>query len=106
AVELADYCGEIDWRFYTRYELIRAGFAGGEPDKMLVALTWCLAKCEELGGCFDQSYLLWGCKFALSYITSFPHISREQIEALYVDVSNRYRKFGASLRTPHVYAMN
>lgn len=105
AVRLADVCASMDWRFYTRHELIRAAFCCDEPDKLIVALTWCLAKCDELGSCFDQGRLLWGCKFALSYATCFPHISRTQIDALQQDVTERYRRFGASLRMPYLRGM-
>lgn len=105
AVRGADQFGSMDWRFYARHELVRACFSGGDPQRMLVALSWSLAKCDELGGCFGEQSLLWGCKFALSYICAFPEISRQQISELRESVILRFRKFGASLRTPYLYGM-
>jgi hypothetical protein len=105
AVRGADLLGDMDWRFYTRHELVRACFSGGDAERMLAALSWCLAKCDELGGCFDERRLLWGCKFALSYIYAFPQISRAQIESVRKDVIRRFRKYGASLRIPYLYGM-
>jgi hypothetical protein len=105
AVRGADLLSLTDWQFYTRHELVRACFCGGDAERMLVALSWSLARCDELGGCFCESRLLWGCKFALSYITAFPQVSRAQIEQLHEDVTRRFRKYGASLRIPYLYGM-
>jgi hypothetical protein len=105
AVRGADLVGHMDWQFQTRHELVDACFMGGDPERLLVALSWSLAKCDQLGGCFDESSLLWGCKFALSYICAFPQISRLQIESLHEEVSARFRKYGASMRTPYIYRM-
>jgi hypothetical protein len=105
AVRTADLVGDIDWQFYARNELITACFTGGDPERMLVALSWSLAKSDELGTCYSESSLLWGCKFALSYVSANPHISRAQIHSLREDTIRRFRKYGASMRIPSLYGM-
>lgn len=105
AVLAADAYGDIDWQFHTRHTLVEACFTGGDPERLLVALSWSLAKCDKLGGCYDEDRLLWGCKFALSYITAFPQISLAQIAELREYAIERFRKYGASLRVVYLHCM-
>ena len=100
AVRLADMAGDPDWRFRARLELIWAAFDSGESDKLLVALSWCLAAADRGQGDPDPRPLLWACKMALAGIISFPDVSLAQIEALHDDVDARFRAAGHGLRMP------
>ena len=105
-VRLADEMCDMELQILTRQWLISACFAGGEPDKLLVAFSWCVAKCDEHESLFDMELLLWHCKHVLGYPTMLPQISREQIEQITTDVLERYRRHGASPRGPYTLIMS
>jgi hypothetical protein len=106
AVRAADALADVPWQYYTRHEVIAAAFGSGEADKMLVALSWCLSRCDRDSDHIQWSPILWQCKHALSYVTAFPNITRARIERLSEDIITRYREHGASLRGPYVFMLS
>lgn len=98
AVRIADISGDMEWQFCARQSLIGGAFLSGDADKLLVALTWCLAKDDQYHDPDNRDLLLWQCKHALSYIAGFPDISRAQIDQIRTDIVGRYQQHGASLR--------
>ena len=99
AVRLADICGDFTLRHSARTLLINAATFGGAPEKALVAYSWCLAQYDgERGGEMDEWMLLWMYKWILTNISSFPQISKAQIEEMLDDMAARYRRAGYSLR--------
>lgn len=108
AVRLADICGDFSLQYDARDRLINAATFGGAPEKALVAYSWCLAQYDrrareegqqqpEAEG-LDLWRLLWMYKWILTNITSFPQISKAQIEEMLDDMAARYRRAGFSLR--------
>src|SRR5262249_8201315 len=101
AVRLADTHGDA-WRGYNlRHGLIHAATFGGHPEKALVAFTWCLAHCDpEFEGRLGHD-MLWKYKWIADHLVNFPQIPRAQIESVFEDMTRRYRKAGAGMRTLH-----
>jgi hypothetical protein len=102
AVRLADICGDFSLQYDARDQLITAATFGGAPEKALVAYSWCLAQYDrreaaQEGG-IDLWRLLWMYKWILTNITSFPQISKSQIEQMLDDMAARYQRAGYSLR--------
>lgn len=98
AVRLADHAGNTDLGFKVRLQLIRAAFGCGAADRMLIAITWCLARSDQDPERYSDPTLTWQCKHVLSYIASFPSVSRAQIDAIGGDITRRYETQGLSLR--------
>jgi hypothetical protein len=100
AVRLADICGDFELRYEARDRLISAATFGGAPEKALVAYSWCLAQYDARGAReeIDEWRLLWMYKWILTNITSFPQISKAQIEEMLDDMAARYERAGYSLR--------
>jgi hypothetical protein len=100
AVRLADICGDFSLQYDARDQLITAATFGGAPEKALVAYSWCLAQYDARGEREDIDVwrLLWMYKWILTNITSFPQISKAQIEEMLEDMAARYTRAGYSLR--------
>ncbi|HJR06906.1 MAG TPA: hypothetical protein VJ842_06600 [Pyrinomonadaceae bacterium] len=103
AVRLADICGDFSLQYDARDQLINAATFGGAPEKALVAYSWCLAQYDRRSadaqeGGVDLWRLLWMYKWILTNITSFPQISKAQIEEMLDDMAARYQRAGYSLR--------
>jgi hypothetical protein len=107
AVRLADICGDSSLAYDARDSLITAATFGGAPEKALVAYSWCLAQHDRRGAQeqqqageegTDEHRLLWMYKWVLTNITSFPQITKAQIEEMLDDMAARYRRAGFSLR--------
>ena len=99
AVRLADICGDFELQYDARDQLINAATFGGAPEKAIVAYSWCLAQYDarrEQG--MDEHRLLWMYKWILTNISSFPQISKAQIEGMLEDMAARYVRAGYSLR--------
>lgn len=103
AVRRADTVRDLGLQFDLRLALTEAAFMAGEAAKMINTLAWCLGTYDREPGPFDNETLLWCCKFAMSYVSSFPNISLEQIEQLLADVEHRYRADGYSPRPVYVW---
>jgi hypothetical protein len=100
AVRLADICGDFELQYDARDQLINAATFGGAPEKALVAYSWCLAQYDQqrAQGVIDEHRLLWMYKWILTNISSFPQISKAQIEQMLDDMAARYVRAGYSLR--------
>lgn len=98
AVREADAEGSAELGFHLRQELIRYAFTSGAADRLLTAITWNLAKADQEEERYLNDTLLWQCKHVLSWITSFPEISREQISGITENIISRYQRSGISLR--------
>ena len=104
AVRRADVLEDLSFQFFARHCLIQAAFLAGQPTEMYTALSWCLARSEDEPE-YIGNWLLWQCKHALAYATSFHTLSRKQICELADDVIRRYQAYGASLRGPYNFVM-
>jgi tetratricopeptide (TPR) repeat protein len=107
AVRLADADQDLDLQFGTRMMLISSCFMGGHPEKMLVAISWCLGSFDRSGDSLsnvDYEVVLWQCKHAISYAPRFLQISYDQFNELLTDVLDRYEKSGISPRSVYMIA--
>lgn len=100
AVRKADALGDLRLQLDARLNLITGAFCAGDGDKLFVSLTWCLGQSKETPDLIPWNTLLWQCKHALSFCTSYPHISLTEIDQLSQDVLDRYQQHGASQRGP------
>src|SRR4051812_42838167 len=62
AVRLADAHNDPVAGFVARKRLIEASTQGGRPDVLLVAFSWCLARCDADPQRFKEGDLLWNFK--------------------------------------------
>lgn len=81
--------------------MIDAATFGGRPDILLAAFPWCLAEHDRDPDRFDLKDLLWKYKWVVGNIVEFPHISREQIESMLANMSERFEKAGSTLHAVH-----
>src|SRR5437870_10345778 len=79
AVRIADAHGDVDAGFQARQEYIKATMFSGQPDKMLVAFSWCLSQVDRNPERFDRYRLLWQYKWVVNSLPDFPQISLAQI---------------------------
>jgi hypothetical protein len=98
AIQLADTHNELIDSFELREKLISAAISAGDPMKMIVAFSWCLAQIDKNPHLFEQTRLLWQYKWIACYIDCFPQITKEQIDGLMNDMKRRYEEEGLSLR--------
>ena len=104
AVRIADSQLSIAQQFWARTHLVRLCFMSGKPLPMLVAIAWSLAvidRKEYEPDAEELEIMLWQCKHAVTYSSSFTTISYEQYRKLYEDVVKRYIAAGASPRSVH-----
>jgi hypothetical protein len=98
AVRLADSRQDLETGFRARQELIRAATFSGHAEKTLVAFSWCLAQCDRHPEQFDEQDLHWQYKWVVHSLSSFPQISRAQIDAMLEDMTRRYQRVGLGER--------
>lgn len=98
AVNLADIHNDVEAGFRARQAYVKAALFSGQPDKMLVAFTWCLAQFDRNPERFDTYRLLWQYKWVVNALPDFPQINRTQIEEMLQDMERRFRADGASLQ--------
>lgn len=103
AVRLCDVHQDQELGFWARRELMSVCNHLGLTERIAVALTWALARCDEDPERFDEESLLWPCKWPAENLVRFPSVKRAQIEALLDDVSRRFERQGASLRPLLMY---
>jgi hypothetical protein len=102
AVRLADHKQDIDAGFLSRLRLQEAALVCGSADVLLIAYTWCLSQAEKEPDRFGLYQVLWRYRWAIVYLPTFPEIPRARIDEALADMSERYRKAGASLRSVHL----
>lgn len=96
AVRLADSHQDIEAGYFARQEYIKAALFSGQPEKMLVAFSWCLGQFDRDPERFDAHRLLWQYKWVANALPDFPQIERRQIDEMFDDMAKRFRTFGAS----------
>jgi hypothetical protein len=101
AVQLADAHQYDELGFEVRMALMQAATFGGAPDVLLVAFAWCLAQLDKNPDRFWAHDLLWQYKWVAENVVIFPHVTRQQIEELLVDMERRYRAAGSGLHPVH-----
>jgi len=97
AVRIADLHHDTKTAYAARQKLVRAGTFGGRPDIALVAFSWCVAQADRDPKTYDETELLWQYKWVAGGISNFPNITREQIDALFADMSMRYERHGSTM---------
>lgn len=106
AVAIADTHQDVKLGYAARKKLLPACLDSGQPDLMLVAYSWCLAQCDRDPSQFDLDDILWEYRWVVSEMTTFPAVSRPQIEDALADITRRYLAAGSTLRPIHLLAMN
>lgn len=101
AVGLADSHNDIDAGFLARMQYIEAANFAGQPDRMLVAFSWCQAQVDHFPDRFDMHGFLWRFKWVCSTLENFHQVTLEQIEALFAEMERLYLAYGASLQVVH-----
>lgn len=99
AVRLADSIQDEWLQFITRISYVSAAFHAGEADRMMVALSWCVAAVDRDPEKFPADALINGLEEAAAYVASFPNISREQIGQLMDQLEQKTRESGLGLRS-------
>jgi hypothetical protein len=101
AADLADARQDDERGFVARLALTSAACFGGQPDVLLVAFAWLLAKFDadpdRFGGFQRQYQVLWRYKWAISRMVGFPQFGLDQIKETFDDMRRRYEAAGASL---------
>tara|TARA_R110002072_G_scaffold51190_5_gene137057 strand:+ start:21 stop:1115 length:1095 start_codon:yes stop_codon:yes gene_type:complete len=101
AIRLADLRQDEDLGFEARVQLIEAGTFAGYPEQVMVAFSWCLARCDKDSERFDERGLLWQYKWVALHLPNFPQVPRAKIEGVFQDMEERYRRAGRNLRPIH-----
>lgn len=88
----------------AREALVESANTAGDPERMLQAFTWCLARHDRdpasLGD-WGVRNLLWRYKWVVGALPGFPQITRARIAAVLDDLERRYRAYGNQLRAVH-----
>ena len=102
AARIADTLQDDEAGFRVRRELVTAANFGGQPDLMLVAFVWCLAKLDAnpdgFGGPGARDTLLWQFKWVVSTLAAHHTIPQAQILGTLADMRRRFEAQGYS---PH-----
>jgi hypothetical protein len=102
AVRLADSLEDAELGFESREALIGQAAFSGNPDKLLVAFSWCLAHADNHPKWEPDSWqaisLLWRYKWVVENAIDFPGISRERILAMIEDFRGRCLRAGYTER--------
>lgn len=107
AVRLADSHNDAALGYAARMRLMDIATFSGDPDKLVVAFSWCLAYADQQAGTTDEGgfsdwELLWKYKWVISKLTHFSRISRAQIFAALDDFQARCRKAGYNERSTYL----
>jgi hypothetical protein len=71
AARVADVHGEVKLAYDARREVVRHGIFGGQPERALVAFSWCLSRCDADPTAFPDSTLLWSYKWIAENLPLF-----------------------------------
>jgi hypothetical protein len=96
AVSLADAHNDIDAGYKARQRYVEATTFSGQPEKALVAFTWCLAQYDGAPDRFRAHTLLWQYKWVANALPRFPQVSREQFAATIDDLERRFLAYGST----------
>ena len=95
AVRAADAANDLDAAFEARVELASAAEHGGEPQKALVAVTWCLAQIDAHPGRFDTHATYWALKWLPFTLLDIPDVPLDEVERVVGELRRRYESEGA-----------
>jgi hypothetical protein len=101
AVRIADVHQDAELGDEVREELIQTATFSGYPEKALTAFSWRLAQADRSPDLFPEERLMWSYKWIAGSLTSFPQITREQIEAAFDDMTVRFARCGYGMRSIH-----
>lgn len=90
AVRAADAAGDLDAGFEARVALAEAAEHGGEAQKALVAVTWCLGRIDEHPGRFDVRSPYWALKWIPFTLLDLPTVPLAEVERVVGEVRRRY----------------
>jgi len=93
AVKIADSHNELELGYDARRELVSACYFSGQPDKAIVAFSWCLAQHDRHPGKFDEWALMLNYKFIIEASIKFPQISLSKIAELLEDATRRFEPY-------------
>lgn len=102
-IRLADSNNEIDVAYEARKQLTEIANAAGNPEKAIVAFSWCLSQFDKDNRLDSWHNVLWTYKTILEIIPVFASVSREQIVSMQEDMARRLTNVGESDRTAHYY---
>lgn len=94
AVRTADAANDLDGSFAAREVLASSAMHGGEPQKALVAVTWCLAQLDAHPGRFDRYATYWALKWLPTTLVSLPDVPLEEIDRVIAEAERRYLEAG------------
>lgn len=101
AVRVADALRDPEAALAARMELTQAAQFGGRPDLALVSFSWCLAHYDRHADDLDPTLILWHFKWVVNGLAAYPEVPRVQIEALFADMTRRYKAHGSTLHAVH-----
>ncbi|SFF66926.1 hypothetical protein [Blastococcus tunisiensis] len=94
AVRVADAANDLDGSFAAREALASAAMHGGEPQKALVAVTWCLAQLDAHPDRFDRHGTYWALKWLPTTLVDLPDMPLEEIDRVIREAERRYAAIG------------
>jgi hypothetical protein len=98
AVRLADACRDVERGFSIREDLVDVATDVKDCQKAIVYFSWRLAQCDRDPQRFSEDDLLWEYKWIVGDASTVAGISREQIEGMLEDMTERYQRQGYGLR--------
>lgn len=99
AVRLADVHQDTARGDEARAALIQTATFSGYPEKALTAFSWRLAQADRSPELFPEEELMWAYKWIAGSLTSFPQITRQQIEDAFDDMTRRFQRSGYGMRS-------
>ncbi|MDG4791455.1 hypothetical protein O7626_37135 [Micromonospora sp. WMMD1102] len=96
----ADAAGNVEFAFRARMNSMSGFHHGGDPTRLFLAFSWCLAtfdKQPEVAHQHDARSLLWNFKWVVWSLPQFPEIPLERTAAVLDDMERRYLLGGHSL---------
>lgn len=99
AVAVAAESGDAQLEYQTRARLNVSAKMVGDTDTLVSSFSWCLAMHDSDPAAFDldlhgPSDLLWQYKWMIGSVASSPIFPRETLDAVLVDMAERYERAG------------
>lgn len=94
AVRAADVAGDLDAGYQARVALASAAEHGGEAQKALVAVTWCLGQIDEHPGRFDIQGPYWALKWLPNTLLDVPTVPLSEVTRVLAEVRRRFEAEG------------
>ncbi|MBX9654897.1 hypothetical protein K2Y11_14895 [bacterium] len=96
AVRITDEAEDLDRGFEMRLDLMDHANFAGFPEKMVVAILWCIAQYEKNPSRFrSHNYeLCWRMKWVLRSFSNFPNISLSKFHEIYLRFVDFWERIG------------